>query len=239
MFISVLFLPLLAAGVATPPTKDAIVVKGHAWAPFISPMGEPFRARTSDDDTLVRWFSQADRDRDGSLSPDEMRLDADRFFATLDTDHDGEIDPDELKQYEWEVAPDIQVMSRTRPPPGQTSANARPSERQGQSPGHWRIGAGAEDDTGSHYSHGLQGAARYAVLNLPEPVAAADLNFDRSITLTEFRHAAAERFHLLEGSGAGNLSLAQLQSLRLSLSNSKPKYDDPDTRIGSPLPPGN
>jgi Ca2+-binding EF-hand superfamily protein len=237
MFASILILPLLAAGIATPPSKDAIVVKGHAWAPFISPMGEPFRARSADDDTLVRWFSQADRNRDGSLSPDEMRLDADRFFATLDTDHDGEIDPDELKQYEWEVAPDIQVMSRTRPPPG--LPKTRPSDSQGQPSGHWRTGAGADGDMGSHYSHGLQGAARYAVLNLPEPVAAADINFDRSITLTEFRQAAAERFQLLDGSRAGNLNLSQLQSLRLSLSTSKPKYDDPDARIGSPLPPGN
>ena len=239
MPLPALLLPILAAAAAPSPDSRPVLVTGHAWAPFISPMGEPFRARTANDDTLVRWFSQADGNKDGTLSPDEMRLDADRFFATLDTDHDGEIDPDELKQYEWEVAPDIQVMSRTRPPPGQPSAKARTSERQSQSPGHWRTGAGGEDDIAPHYSHGLQGAARYAVLNLPEPVAAADVNLDRSITLNEFRQAAAERFQLLEGSGAGNLSLAQLQSLRLSLSNSKPKYDDPDARIGSPLPPGN
>ncbi|WP_051531815.1 EF-hand domain-containing protein [Sphingomonas sp. URHD0057] len=228
MFVSALFLPLLAAGIATPSSRDPIVVKGHAWAPFISPMGEPFRARSADDDSLVRWFNQADRNRDGSLSPDEMRADADRFFATLDSDRDGEIDPVELAQYEWEVAPDIQVMSRTRPPPGQAPAKARPT-----------AGPGGEEEVRSYYPHGLQGAARYAVLNLPEPVAAADVNFDRSITLNEFRQAAAERFQLLDGSRAGSLNLSQLQSMRLSLSTSKRKYDDPDARIGSPLPPGN
>jgi hypothetical protein len=51
MLWSGLFFSLLAAGAATPPSKVPIVVKGHAWAPFISPMGEPFRARTIDDDT--------------------------------------------------------------------------------------------------------------------------------------------------------------------------------------------
>jgi hypothetical protein len=74
-------------------SEPSITVTGHAWAPFISPMGEPFRARTVQDDTLAMWFTRADRNRDGSLTPDEMRADADRFFATLDSDGDGEIDP--------------------------------------------------------------------------------------------------------------------------------------------------
>jgi hypothetical protein len=99
MLWSGLFLSLLAAGAATAPSREPIVVKGHAWAPFISPMGEPFRARTIDDDTLARWFAQADRNHDGALTADEMIVDGDRFFATLDTNHDGQIDPDELVQY--------------------------------------------------------------------------------------------------------------------------------------------
>ena len=32
-------------------------------------MGEPFRARTPNDDTLARWFYQADRNRDGVPHP--------------------------------------------------------------------------------------------------------------------------------------------------------------------------
>ena len=34
-----------------------ITVTGHAWAPFISPMGEPFRAHSPTDDTLADWFA--------------------------------------------------------------------------------------------------------------------------------------------------------------------------------------
>ena len=105
-------LPLLLALLA-PVSTSPITVTGHAWAPFISPMGEPFRARTATDDTLADWFIQADRNRDGMLTADEMRADAERFFARLDTNHDGELDPDEIANYEYEIAPDIQVMSST------------------------------------------------------------------------------------------------------------------------------
>ena len=233
---------LLAAGSAAqaPASKEPIFVTGHAWAPFISPMGEPFRARTADDDTLIRWFNQADANHDGMLTFYEMQADANRFFAKLDTDHDGEIDPDELAQYEWDIAPDIQVMSRTRPAPGHVTASNNGEAHR--APGHWRPGAAEEDEMGSTYPHGLQGAARYAILNLPEPVAAADSNFDRSITLLEFRQAAADRFELLDASRAGSLTLAQLQALRPTLATDRHRHNDkdvPDARLGSPLPPGN
>jgi len=84
-----LILPLLLSGAqaATAP----ISVVGHAWAPFISPMGEPFRARSKADNTLALWFRQADRNGDGVLTSDEMVADAHRFFAKLDEDHNGQI----------------------------------------------------------------------------------------------------------------------------------------------------
>jgi hypothetical protein len=232
MFVSLLLLPLLAAGVQAP-SKDPIVVKGHAWAPFISPMGEPFRARAADDDTLARWFVQADRNHDGVLTPDELVADGDRFFATLDTNHDQQIDPDELVQYEWEIAPDIQLTSRTRPPPGQAPAKAR---------SHSREGFDDEAEVRVMSKGGLQGAARYGLLNLPEPVAAADTDFNRSISLAEFRQAALARFQLLDSGNAGRLGLAQLQALRPAIATDRRRKADkdvPDARIGSPLPPGN
>src|SRR5690348_7677620 len=94
-----------------PASSPPITVTGHQWAPFISPMGEPFRAHTPTDDTLADWFYRADANRDGVLTADEMVADAQRFFARLDTNHDGIIDPDEIAQYEYEVAPEIQVRS--------------------------------------------------------------------------------------------------------------------------------
>ena len=71
---------------------------------------------------IARWFGQADRNRDGMLTADEMQADADRFFARLDSNHDGQIDPEELKTYEWEIAPDVQVNSNWKRPRGETAA---------------------------------------------------------------------------------------------------------------------
>ena len=50
---------------------------------------------------------------------------------------------------------------------------------------------------------GLQGAARYALLNIPEPVAAADTDFNRGITLEEFRQAARRPLPAARQRGAG------------------------------------
>ena len=232
MPVLAILLPLLAAAPEVPlASSEPVVVTGHAWAPFISPMGEPFRSRGPDDDTLVKWFRQADDDQDGMLTMQEMQADAHRFFNTLDTNRDGEIDPDELVRYEWEVAPEIQVMSKKR-------RSAQEARRHGSKPasGLWGKSDGKWDEN-------PQGGARYALLNIPEPVAAADADFDRGITASEFQQAAIVRFQLLDSSGSGILPLAQLLNLRSAgplparfpLSDGTPV----DPRYGNPLPPRN
>ncbi len=233
MPLPALLLPVLLAAAQAPDPPSPVVVTGHFWAPFISPMGEPFRARSAGEDTLARWFYQADRNRDGALTPDEMQVDAERFFASLDTDHDGEIGPEELVAYEWDIAPDIQVMSRTRPAPGETPA--KPHRRPVDDGGPDRK---AHFPTGNAY--GFQGAARYSLLNMPEPVAAADANFDRAITRDEFRKAAAIRFELLDSQHQGRLTLQQLEALlpgaRAAGHHGQPSKDAPDARIANPVP---
>jgi Ca2+-binding EF-hand superfamily protein len=246
-------LAILTAAIQSPaPQSDPILVTGHVWAAFISPMGEPFRPHAPGDDTLADWFRQADSNHDGVLTVAEMQADADRFFATLDADHDGEIDPDELTHYEWEIAPDIQVMSRTRRAAGDTSATMRRAgAERGRTDGQWRRGASDEDDVGRDgalgrgggMDGGLQGAARYALLNIPEPVASADTDFDRGITLSEFRQAAVARFQLLDSKHQGKLSLSQLEALRATMLAAgrarKRPNDAVDTRVGNTLPKGN
>jgi hypothetical protein len=242
MLVTAVIVSLLSSAAPEQPSvSNPILVTGHAWAPFISPMGEPFRARSTADDTLARWFAQADRNHDGILTPDEMEADADRFFATLDTDHDGEIGPEEVVHYEWEVAPEIQVMSKTRRAPGEASANPK------RSPGRWE--SESEDDPAKERrarrelkNQGLQGAARYGLLNIPEPVAAADADFNRGISRSEFRQAALARFQLLDTAHQGRLGLAQLQAVRaaaLAGGRAKPQKDAADQRLGNPLPAGN
>ena len=236
-----LILQILAAAAASPDTRP-ITVTGHAWAPFISPMGEPFRAHSLTDDTLADWFYKADRNRDGLLTADEMVADADRFFATLDTDHNGEIDPDELANYEYEIAPDVQVNSRRRPAPGDPPSHVErhqfdSGDFRGRRRDRDRLG---EDELGLGGS--LQGAARYGLLDMPEPVAAADTDFNRGITLVEFREAALRRFTLLDTAHQGSLTLAQLEVVRsaalASDRKNKRKLDAPDVRVGNGLPPG-
>ena len=188
---------------------------------FISPMGEPFRGPDGRMALIGQWFAGADADRDGRVTLAEFQADAARFFATLDTDHDGEIDPDELRHYENEVAPEIRVRDAGV---GARNGNSGGGGRGGRSGGGGHgggggggrhRGGGSSSDAGSgpttpHQSPGVQGAARYGLLDLPEPVAAADADFNRSITRREFAAAAAMRFDLLDADSDGGLTLAKL-----------------------------
>jgi Ca2+-binding EF-hand superfamily protein len=234
-------LVVIAAALAFAAQADdepPIRVKGYPGAPFISPMGEPFRARVASDVPFQRWFQQADRSGDGALTVDEMRADAERFFRTLDRNGDGEIDPNELAIYESEIAPEVQVNSKWKLPRqfgGQTTAGEagdQGDQRRQRS----------ERDVDGYQVHGLQGAARYGLLNIPEPVAGADADFNRATTLKEFESAAIQRFQLLDSKRAGHLTLADLET-RLPTRPKKGEHSkspgvEGDTRIGLPFPKG-
>ena len=250
MPLPALILALTAAAPASlpsPPAKEgAIVVTGHGGVPFISPMGEPIRARTPNEDTLARWFNQVDLNRDGFLTPDELQADATRYFTEiLDTNHDGQIDPDELVRYEWTIAPEIQVNARLRrarlPGEAPPKEETEPADKSG--PGEMRgpHEGGRPKRAPDFLDAGPQGAARYALLNMPEPVAAADADFNRSITLQEFRQAALDRFQLLDKKHEGRLTLKELEAMKpvLTVAGKRPKHgDEADTRVGQSLPPG-
>lgn len=195
----------LAAAQASAPTSAPVHRRGRA---FLSPMGEPFRGVTSGDG-LVDWFDQADRNRDGSLTVDEMQADAERFFAALDTNHDGEIDPDEVTNYETVIAPEVQ---------GEPPAMYAPKP-DGDANAGGIVPDASDDGSDIPLKGGLQGpegAGRFALLNIPEPVTAADSDLSRGITVAEFRTAAFNRFGLLDTGRSGRLTLAQLQAMRPS-----------------------
>lgn len=217
-------LSILAAGVP----QERITVTAHAWAPFISPMGEPFSPRSESDDMLAIWFQQADRNHDGVLTAAEMQADAERFFAMLDTDRNGEIDPDELVHYEWQIAPQIQVNSKRRREPWEKLDPKKEAEEK-------RKPIRGDD------SLGPQGAARYGLLNITQPVAAADLDLNRGVSRAEFQQAAIYRFGLLDTAHHGTLALDQLEALRTARLTARPPKktkDAMDNRVGVPLPPG-
>jgi hypothetical protein len=182
-------------------------------------MGEPFRSRAAGDDTLARWFTGADSNADGRLSQTELEADALRFYSMLDEDGNRQILPDELIAYEWQKAPEIQVNSRWRDPRG-----------EGRS-------IKGRDTRNSYDPRDLQGAARYSLLNIPQPVAAADTDFNRAVTTEEFRQAAALRFALLDKNRDKQLDLAELRAQLppTRKNHRRVKADEPDARIGTPV----
>jgi hypothetical protein len=218
--------------------EQPITVKGLPWAPFISPMGEPFRPNSAGDVPIARWFQQADVNGDGRVTADEMRADAERFFRIIDENGDGMIDPEELTFYEADIAPEVQVNSRWKRT-AQSFAETATDKADGAKKARWRADKGID----GYQIDGLQGAARYGLLNLPEPVAAADGDFNRGITREEFGRAAAYRFQLLDSGGTGGLALPNLIArlpARPTLGGQiKRSKHAPDTRIGQPFPAGN
>jgi Ca2+-binding EF-hand superfamily protein len=233
VFVAIIAALALAAQADDEPP---ITVMGHPWAPFISPMGEPFRPRSSSDDPFAHWFHQADGNRDGRLTVAEMEADAVRFFRTLDSNRDGEIGPEELMVYEMDVAPEVQINTRWKRSPG-AAAEENPS-RQGEGKERWR----RDQNIDGYQPHGLQGAARYGLLNLPQPVAGADADFNRGTTLDEFRRAASQRFHLLDTKRQGRLTLQELEALLPSRPKAgarvKRDEDAVDSRVGQPFRKG-
>lgn len=203
--MSAFFAMLLAAAPpATPPPppadEGAIVVRGQTPGPcgpryatlYIAPMGEPFRTNGTRD-PMKRWFDQADADGDGRLTAAELSADAQRFFGTIDTDRDGELDPQEVSAYEIDVAPEIKLYQPDagffeRPHGGKAQRAAKKDAR-------------SRADYAAPYGAGL-----YASLNVPEPVASADLDIDRSVSRAEFATVAARRFALLDTPARGYLT---------------------------------
>jgi hypothetical protein len=164
---------------------------------FLSPMGEPFRS-AGPADNVGTWFSAADRDSDGGLSLAELEADAARFFAALDSDSNLELGPAEIARYENEVAPEVQLGLQMR----------------GSGFGDWR-GGGSRQRRVETFDRGIEGAGRYAFLNIPQPVIAADKDLNRGVTGAEFRAAAEERFGLLDKDRDGRLTRAELPALPL------------------------
>jgi hypothetical protein len=192
--------------------------RGNADHLFISPMGEPFRGENGRAALIASWFSAADTNHDARLSLTEFRADADRFFTTLDTNHDGEIDPDELTHYENEIAPEIRsggYMGGGGRHGGGSGGNAGGDYHGGEGGHHRHGGRNGGDAPGGNSSRdaaygGGQGAARFGMLDLPEPVASADSDFNRGISRAEFLHAATDRFQALDVDHHGQLTLEEL-----------------------------
>jgi len=182
---------------------------------FVSPSGEPFRGT----DGLGAWFAGADADHDGSLTAAEFQADAERFFRRLDVNGDGVIDGFEMQAYEQSVAPEIAALEFDRGAgSGQTAGErrgggmgGRGGRRGGGMAGRGRGGAEPPSGGAGPRGSGREGAARYSLINEPEPVTGADENLDGRVSLEEWRRATARRFATLDKPKAGRLTLAALR----------------------------
>jgi hypothetical protein len=209
---------------------------------FISPSGEPFRG----EDGLGHWLAQADTDHDGAVSLAEFRADAAHSFKVLDTNSDGVIDGFEMQHYERDVVPEIGVMTFDAGPTagrparsGGGSGGSGGGRRGGGGRGGGGMGgggmggggrgggpgAGAGSDTATPQATrvpgaGLEGAARYSLINEPEPIAAADADLDGKVSLAEWMAITDRRFTKLDHQKTGKLT-------RESLLHPGPKPKDP------------
>jgi Ca2+-binding EF-hand superfamily protein len=157
---------------------------------FVSPSGQPFRAPLDKPYPVAAWFAAADADHDGKLTKAEFRADAEAFFHVLDLNKDGVLEQPEVSRYEHMVAPEI-IAGFT---PDSLGQDAAPSG----------------DDVSAPKKDEPQGAAWFSFMGEPEPVSAADGNFDGLVTLAEFQKATDERFALLDVNHKGYITLAQL-----------------------------
>ncbi len=167
---------------------------------FLSPSGEPFRGPGG----LETWFKGADTDHDGALSLAEFRADALRFFKVVDANGDGAIDGLENRAYETRIAPEILSAAEREDDAPQGGG---PHPGGGMGGGH---GDGMRKPGGHGGMSRREGAARFSLINEPQPVRGADANLDWKVTVDEWSRAAARRFALLDTGQTGRLSLGDL-----------------------------
>jgi hypothetical protein len=157
---------------------------------FISPCGQPFRARDGAPYPVVDWFKQANKKGDGQLTHAEFTADAAAFFDALDLQHQGVLDPLDVEVYERRVAPEI-LGYRVA-----VSALAVPEFRL------WRAQVGGGNptrpvvppDAGEPLDNPKRtvldesgaGAAPFSFFAAPEPVTEADVDFRGLVRQADF-----------------------------------------------------
>jgi hypothetical protein len=184
---------------------------------FIAPSGEPFRAAQDAPYPVAEWFARADANHDGRLTEAEFTADFVRFCASLDVNHDGVIDAEEIDRYETTIAPEVHASDFGGGGPG---AGERRGGGGGRHGGHRGGGRGGGDEgresSGSSarpvgsYGNRPQGAGRFDLLGLPEPVSAMDTDFRARIGRQDVLDAAGVRFGALDTQHHGYLTLGDL-----------------------------
>jgi hypothetical protein len=206
---------LFAAGAAPAMARDP----GDWPNVFIAPMGRPFRAKMGAPYPVVDWFRQADKNADGKLDHAEFMADAGGFFDYLDLNHDGALSSYELNVYERVVAPEIlgfnvEISDRrgARAVPGRDGGQLWLAQFTGGPRSDVPIFDGKRPDGQDTTVSDVvpEGAAPFSFLDVPEPLAAADVDFSGVITKANFLKLADRRFDKLDHDQVGYLTLVKL-----------------------------
>jgi len=183
---------------------------------FIAPMGKPFRAKMNAPYPVVDWFKQADKNADGKIDHAEFIADAGAFFDLLDRDHDGVLNSYEVAIYERVIAPEILGLNvpvaylRGGPAgPGHDGARLWLAQFNGQ-PDVPTFQGGEHPPNVVETEQVPDGAAPFSLQNVPEPLSAADVDFNGMITKANFLKVADRRFNALDSAQDGYLTLAKL-----------------------------
>lgn len=188
--------PMPPGGAGGPP--DDIQMDGRGLQVFVSPSGQPFRAKPGEPYPLAAWFAQADKDHDGKISHDEFEADAVAFFRMLDRNHDNYISSPENTAYETQVAPEITEIDPRIDQPINFHADADTETGVDKDP------------TLGKYQKSIQGASQYGLIDEPQPIRGADANYDFRISLDEWANATTQRFNVLDVNGDGFITLDEL-----------------------------
>jgi len=214
-------LPILIAGAGLGTTAGAqdYVGVGLSLNTFFSPSGQPFRAAAGQPYPVVKWFEQADTDKDGKISREEFISDAIAFFNTLDQNHDGYINSPENSRYENDIAPEIQ---RTDPRIRQPKNYVAQSDDSGAD----------ADPTAGRYQKQIVGASQYGLIDEPQPIRAADANLDFRVKADEWINASNQRFTILDRNEDDFLTLDELPKTPAQIAGEAPPPDGKKAKGG-------
>ena len=93
-----------------------------------------------------------------------------------------------------------------------------------------------DPDEITRYEQDVAPRAQTGLFNLPEPVIAADTNFNRGVSLEEFRQAALLRFRALDLDRRGRLTLSGLESISPATPSRPKDAGTPDDALSDIIP---
>lgn len=147
---------------------------------FIAPSGQPYRSKAGEPYPVVAWFEAADTNHDGKVDREEFKAEAVAFFHKMDLRKDGIIDDEIIALYEKKLVPEMLTGVDNPELMNTTDKNAK------------------------------RGAAPYELINVAEPLRAADRSFRGRVTLQDMQAQADLNFDYLDEDKKGFLTLDDL-----------------------------